>query len=102
SVTIYEVEGFEQGQRARCAEAILAHSLNTEAVIFDFSTQVPSKKDTYSLIQSIGPVHGAKAVSQTRNSTNLLVEARFVNTKDSDKAISVGVTYRNINFRATP
>ncbi|KAI8144911.1 hypothetical protein BJV82DRAFT_606672 [Fennellomyces sp. T-0311] len=101
SKTVFEEEGFQQAERVRRAESILARSLNTNAVLFDFGTHLPSKAAAYALIQSIGPIHGAKPIARTPNPRTLLIEARFKEDKHRDQAISEGVMYDNINFRAT-
>ncbi|KAI8138719.1 hypothetical protein BJV82DRAFT_582709 [Fennellomyces sp. T-0311] len=101
SKTVFEVTGFQQDQRVRRAEAILARSLNANAVLFDFGTQLPSKAAAYKLIQSIGPLLGAKTVSRARNPKTLLIETRYAEDAHRDMAIKEGVTYANVNFRAT-
>ena len=101
SITLFEEEGYEEARRARQAESILARALNTNAVIFDFGTNIPSKAEAYRTLQQIGPVYGARTISRSRNPRSLLIEVRYEEDHHRDRAIEVGVTYDNVNYRAT-
>ncbi|CDH54789.1 predicted protein [Lichtheimia corymbifera JMRC:FSU:9682] len=101
SITLYEEEDYEEACRARQAETILARALNTNAVIFDFGTNIPSKVEAYRTITQIGPILGARIISRSRNPKALLIEVRYEDDKHRDQAIDVGVTYDNITYRAT-
>ncbi|KAI7851118.1 hypothetical protein BDC45DRAFT_445906, partial [Circinella umbellata] len=80
---------------------ILNRALNADAVIFDFGTNLPSKAQAYRLINQIGTVYGSRLISRSRHSKALLIETRFQDDEAKNLAITEGVTYDGINYRAT-
>ncbi|KAI9484486.1 hypothetical protein BDB00DRAFT_943069 [Zychaea mexicana] len=83
------------------ATAILAWVLNANAVIFDFTTDLPSKAAAYAEIKKLGLVLGASTIPRSRNPRDMLIEVRYKHEESIDWAISEGVMYHNINYRAT-
>ena len=74
SVTLWSEQGYEEQRRVRQAETILARSLNADAVIFDFGTNLPTKTHAYRLIKDVGTVLGARVISHSHNPNVLLIE----------------------------
>ncbi|CDH53293.1 hypothetical protein RO3G_01610 [Lichtheimia corymbifera JMRC:FSU:9682] len=101
SITLFEEHGYEEARRARQAETILTRALNPNAVIFDFGTNLPSKSIAYQTIKQLGTVLGARTISRSRNPRSLLIETRFDDDNARDKALTDGVTYDGITYRAT-
>ncbi|KAJ8656761.1 hypothetical protein O0I10_007609 [Lichtheimia ornata] len=101
SITLFEEQGYEEARRARQAETILTRALNPNAVIFDFGTNLPSKAIAYQTIKQLGTILGARTISRSRNPRSLLIETRFEDDNARDKALTDGVTYDGVTYRAT-
>jgi hypothetical protein len=104
TVMIYEIPDMTARMRIHRAEAILQLPLHNNTVLFEFPTAAfPVKEDAIThLGKEIGTMLGARTINAPtgRNNGKFIIEARFAQEQDTDKAISTGVTIDDIQYKA--
>ncbi|KAI7860245.1 hypothetical protein BDC45DRAFT_529859 [Circinella umbellata] len=77
--------------------------LNANSVIFDFSTNLPSKEAAYqTIMMQLGPIIGICTIGRFHNTQALLIEVRFRDEAAKLKAINDGILYHNHTYLAMP
>ncbi|KAG1644893.1 hypothetical protein G6F44_002369 [Rhizopus delemar] len=107
SKIIYEIPDISRLLIAQKAQSIVQQTLTPGSVLFSFPTSLfDHYTQAYKCIEDqIGAVHGFRNVSKydhRRNHKELLVETKFREAVNTDKAINLGITHKNVVIKAAP
>jgi hypothetical protein len=107
SKIIYEIPDISRLLIAQKAQSIVQQTLTPGSVLFSFPTSLfDHYTQAYKCIEDqIGAVHGFRNISKydhRRNHKELLIEAKFREAVNTDKAINLGITHKNVMIKAAP
>ncbi|KAG1049516.1 hypothetical protein G6F43_008161 [Rhizopus delemar] len=101
SKIIYEISDISRPLIAQKAQSIIQQTLAPGSVLFSFPTSLfDHYTQAYKCIEDqIGAVHGFRNISKydhRRNHKELLIEAKFREAVNTDKANNLGITHKNV------
>ncbi|KAF7720580.1 hypothetical protein EC973_007331 [Apophysomyces ossiformis] len=104
--TIWEEPEIAQKLLAQRATNIIQNALFPNTILFQFKADdFVHHTDAYKLLEEkIGKLAGARPITKfgIHQRKDLIVEAKFVSSADSTKAVKEGLTFKGIQYKGSP